>query len=379
MAIVLTATDTLVTNVENRQFGINNFGTDNKYPNNTVVLADNSPALKRALSVYCDFVFGQGINADNPTFWKRKINANGLRVDQLLRRIVYEFGRHKGFAVQVVYNAAFEKVAYIPLPFECFRLVKPDDFGVIKKVKYYKDWSSARIVKDDILELDVYNPDPEVIAKQVENAGGWNYWHGQIFYYGDNGEVKYPHNYFHAALEDVVTDIKAKNGRNANVSTNFMASHAIQLPFTFKEYANETNQTEQQVKDYFKAIFTNFQSADNAAKLILIDNGLKDKDGNMIPWKFDKLELQNYDGIFEKTENTVNDTIRSQYRVPEILLDAVSTGFSTEIMESAYNFYNNITSGDRQIMEETMMELFSNYYRPEILPQSYQITKLSYI
>lgn len=378
MAIVLTATDTLVTNVENKTYGINNFGTDNKYPNNTVVLADNSAALKRVMSVYCDFVFGQGINADNKNFWKRKINANGLRVDQLLRRMITEYGKHKGFAIQVVYNAAYEKEAFIPLPFECFRLAKPDDMGVIKKVKYYKDWS-GRIYKDQIIELDVYNPDPEVIEKQAMNAGGWEKWHGQIFYYGDNGEVKYPHNFFHAALEDVVTDIKAKNGRNANVSTNFMASHAIQLPFTFEDYANETNQTPEQVETYFKDIFTKFQSADNAAKLILIDNGLKDRDGKMIPWTFDKLELQNYDGIFEKTELTVADNIRGQYRTPEILINTVPTGFSTEIMESAYNFYNNITSGDRQIMEETMMELFSNYYRPEILPQTYEITKLSYI
>jgi len=376
--VITTATDTLVKNVENRGFGIINFGTDNKYPNYTRIISDNSAALKRVQQIYRDFVFGNGISTDTP-FWKMIINPYGLRVDQLLRRNINDFSEHKGCAIQVVYNGAYEKIGFVPLPFETFRLEKPDDNGITKKVKYYKDWSAARIDKNKIQTFDVYNPDPSVIASQMEAAGGPDKYKGQIFYYGDNGEVKYPHNMFHAAIEDAITDIAAKNGRNANVSTNFMASHFFQLPFTFADYAKETGDTVESVTEDWQAKLANFQSAENLGKLMLFDNGMIDNEGKMRKVEITKLDLQNYDGMFSETEQTVKDNLRGQYRAPAILFDPVATGFSTDIMDAAYNFYNNITGTDRKIHEEIMTELFANYTNAEIVPHPLEIEPLSYL
>ena len=83
--------------------------------------------------------------------------------------------------------------------------------------------------------------------------------------------------------------------------------------------------------------------------------------------------------MFKETEQAVKDNLRGQYRVPAILLDPVSTGFSTDIMDAAYNFYNNLTGVDRLEAEEMLRELFTNYTHPEILPASYEITPLSYL
>jgi capsid portal protein len=158
-----------------------------------------------------------------------------------------------------------------------------------------------------------------------------------------------------------------------------MGSHILQLPFLFKDVAAETGQTEETVKESIKASFATFQGAENAAKLLMLENNIKDADGKMVPIEIKKIDLQNYDGIFEKTENTVKDTLRGQYRCPAILLDPVSTGFSVDIMDAAYNYYNNLTGHDRQIFEEVMMELFTNFVNPQILPESYAIIPLKYL
>ena len=365
MAITLTAEDTLVI-AERRDLNIYNYGVDNLYPQHSVVFADNSGTLKACMDIYERFVFGNGMT-NNKDFWKKKINIHGLRVDQFLRRLVRQYGIHKGFAFKVIYNGMAEIVGIVPIKFENCRLKKTDDSGIIKKIIYCDDWSKKPLNKTrDMHEYDVYNPDPEIIWQQAERAGGWKEWKGQIFYYGENGELKYPHNSFHSVLEDVATDIAIKKGKNANVSTNFLASHIMQLPFTFQEMADKMSDENKKVKaedvkESLKESLKKYQSNENLGKLMLMENPFKDNDGKMIPFQIDKLELQNYDKINEHSEKTVKENIRQNYNIPPILLQEVSTGFSTEIFKHAYNYYNEITDYDRLILEETFVELFENW------------------
>jgi len=237
------AADTLITTKENRNFGIINFGDDNKYPNYSAIIAKNSAALKRCISVYTAFVYGLGMTT-NSGFWKMPVNIYGLRVDQFLRRIIGEYAAHKGFAFKVIYNGALEPTGFVPLDFECVRLTEPDDMGRVSKVKVCKDWTAKRIdAKKDIKEYDLFNPNFDVVLAQLEGAGGIDKWNGQVFYYGENGEVRYPHSMFHDVLEDTLSDIAIKKGKNANVHTNFMGSHLLQLPFTFAEMVDQINKT----------------------------------------------------------------------------------------------------------------------------------------
>jgi len=367
--ITLTAKDTLVIE-EHRNLGIYNFGIDNLYPNWSVNFAENSPSLHAALCVYERFIFGDGMT-HSKDFWKRKINIYGLRVDQFLRRIVRSYAIHRGFAFKVLWNGAGEITGIVPVKFENCRLGKADDNGVVKKIRYCNDWSKKRLYdQKDILEYDVYNDDIEIIHRQAELAGGWDNYKGQIFYWGDNGELKYPHNSFHSVLEDCATDIGIKNGKNANVSTNFVASHMMELPFTFQEIADELNAKvpeggrkvdPDQLREDYKKQMTSFQSNENVGKFMLVENTKTDNEGKQIPIKVEKFELQNYDKMNEYTEKSVKENIRQNYNIPPILLQETATGFSTEIFKHAYNYFNELTKYDRQIFEETFIEIFENW------------------
>jgi len=376
--ITLTATDTLTVK-ENRNIGIYNYGEDNLYPQSSVIMFNNSSALQRCINTFRDFLFGRGVTENND-FWKRKINIYGQRVDQLVRQIVYEYSIHSGFALQFQYNALFEKIGVQVIPFEKLRLPKADDDGNITTILYHKDWSSTRIQKSDIITYNLYNTDKEVIARQAALAGGIENWNGQILYFGENGDVKYPHNTFHSVIEDVITDIKLKKGKNANASTNFMASHILQVPFLFAEQTPYENDKDgSRLKAEFIAALQKYQGAENLGKIMMLETKMTDKEGKAVFFKVDKLEIQNYDELFQLTENSVKENIRGIYKIPSILLEAVATGFSTEIMNDMYNYYNNITGHDRQVIEETLIETFTGWHY-EINPsKNYSLTPLSFI
>jgi len=384
MSLTYSTVDPLVIKTENRKFGIYNYGTDNLYPNNNAVLSDNSGTLFKCWTTYLDFIFGKGM-VENTDFWKMKVNIYGLRVDQLLRRIQKDFSIHEGFAVKIVYNSLMEKVGIVPVDFENCRLAYADDFGRIVKIKYYKDWSAKRIEAKDIKEYDVYNPSKKDIAAQITAVDGIENWNGQILYFGKNGEVKYPHAKFHSVLEDVLTDIAIKKGKNANTSTNFMASHMLQLPYTFESLvdasitdAKERRSEAAKLRVAFTTSLNNFQSAENTGKIVVVENDLKDSEGKSVAFDLQKFDIQDFDKIFEFTEGSVKDSIRGVYKQPKIFHDPVATGFSTEIMEAFYNYYNKVTSRDRQTFEEVFMDLFTGF---KGVPSGvvYEIEPLTYL
>ena len=386
--ITLTTTDTLNTKSENRSFDIYNYGDDNLYPNHNKTLANNSTSLRRCTKTFIDFVYGSGL-VEEKAIWMSKINARGLKVDQFLRRLIEDYAIHSGFAFKVQYTGDLKIASLTPIPFETVRLKKEDDFGIIKKVRVYKDWSASRIEKNLIKDYDIYNPNQDVLVKQIELAGGYEKYQGQIYYYGHNGEVSYPYAKFHSAIEDVVTDIKLKNGRNSNASTNFMASHFLKMPWDWYELAQnyiaanpDQKQTVQQVADNLKeewvASLQDFQGLDKLGKIAILTSFKQDSDGKIIYPELDKIDLQNYDKMYELTATQVKENIRGVYQIPPILLDPVSTGFSTEIMQAAYNYYNNITNNSRQVFEQVMNETFP-LFQKDFKLESYDIVPMPYI
>ncbi len=75
----------------------------------------------------------------------------------------------------------------------------------------------------------------------------------------------------------------------------------------------------------------------------------------------------------------VRNNIRGEYTIPPLLLDHVSTGFATDELTNAYNYYNNITKADRQLFEEVFYDIMPRFYRDLQSKDIYEIKKLRYI
>ena len=192
------------TDVIKKAEGIIHYDRDNQYPNRMNNIIDRSPTAVSVVSAKERFFFGYGMT-ESGDFWKRKVNAKGHRVDQVVRRIVRSWARNQGFAVHFNYNEMYEKTSVTVLPFENCRIGKPDDENNKGKILVYDRWNEFDRKKAKV--YNIYNPSPSVIARQVELAGGWDKYMGQIWYYGENGDTEYPLSPFESCMNDMIAEI----------------------------------------------------------------------------------------------------------------------------------------------------------------------------
>ena len=369
--------------------GIIHYDKDNAYPNTLDNIIDRSPTAKACLAVMERFVFGRGMT-ESGNFWKQTVNIKNLKVDQLTRRIIRSYKKHGGFALHFNYNGMYEKVSVTPLHFPSVRLGKPDDGNYSGKVIVYPKWPQQhRISRIDGFDktkdvYDVYNPDPEIVARQVELAGGWNKYNGQVWYYGENGEYDYPLSPFEPCRNDMITELLISAGKNSNVSSNFLGSQILVLPGTFKDlspYPDDRSLIDSGQESRYESeimqMLSQLQGAERMGSLAVIENGVKDKDGNPVKFDVVKFDVQNFDKIHEYTERSCEDTIMKVAGVPHILLKPTATGFSQELLDNYYQFYNEATSYDRLIIEETMAEIFKNWHYAINPKGTYAITPLT--
>ena len=348
--------------------GIIHYDKDNRYPNNYINLIKRSSTATAVLRVKDRFVYGKGMT-ESGDFWKRKINRSGMRVDQLTRRIIASKNRFDGFALHFNYNALFQKVSVKVVDFEHARIGKPDDEDYSGKILIYPKWGRERWSARKGEIYDVYNPDPEIIARQVELAGGWEKYKGQVWYFGQYGEVSYPENPFASAKNDMLAEILISEGKYSNSSSNFLASQIFVLPGTYKElspYPEDAERYDRGEQTFFEKeimeMLASMQGAGKMGSIAVMENNVKDNEGNPVEFKTMDFKVQNFDKIHEYTEKSCEDSIIKVSGVPHILLKPTATGFSQELLDNYYQFYNESTSYDRQVIEEVMEEIFRGWF-----------------
>lgn len=363
--------------------GIIHYDTDNLYPNTLLSIIERSPTARACIGVMERFVFGRGMT-EAGDFWKKVINIKGLRVDQLARRIINSYKTHGGFALHFNYNAFYEKVSVKPLDFTSVRLGTPDDEDYTGKIIVYPKWATDRYSDRKMDVYDTYNPDPEIIARQVELAGGWEKYNGQVWYYGANGETSYPLSPFEPCRNDMITEILIAAGKNSNVSSNFLGSQILVLPGTFRDLSPYPEDKElidrgesSRYEGEIMQMITQLQGAERMGSIAVVENNVYDKDGKPVKFEVLKFDVQNFDKIHEYTETSCENAIIKVCGVPHILIKPTATGFSQELLDNYYQFYNEATSYDRLIIEETMMEIFKGWHYDINPSKNYSIKPLT--
>lgn len=216
-----------------RNLGIKSYDADNLYPQNVRNIVLNSKTGNGCLERYADYLEGRGIASEPLAGFI--INLDGETLADLHAQVSGDFATHEGFAIHVNYNIYGGITSLHHVPFENVRIMEPDEEGFVRKVAIHPDWSGqltrngkqVKISKDSIDYLDVFNPDPEVVLSQIQEAGGPQYYKGQIFYYSSLGFMLYPYAKFHAVLADMSTDEGLSNIMNRNVRNNFLPAGAF--------------------------------------------------------------------------------------------------------------------------------------------------------
>jgi hypothetical protein len=349
----------------NKQEGIQNYDIDNAYPQRIRNAKKSSGRTTQCVNIYARFVRGGGFKEP---FFKIVVNERKrLTLDKLHRKLVNDYALYKGFAVHVNYNMLGEITSMDHVPFEETRLGLEDDFGVVSKIKQHPDWGreSGKFDKSRIAEFDIFNPDPDAVNAQATAAGGFHKYKGQIFWWSANGPGKYPEASCDPVLEDVVADDESKQFRLNNISTNFLS------PTMFKvdEFEDEDDE-----KAFDEAI-EQFQGARKAGKIFVAQ---KNKSGGDI--EVQKIEVQSMDGLFEKTENSTRESIRSNYMLLPVLLgDLVAGKLGTaQEIQDAYTFTNSIVIDDQMIQTEVFTELFLYWHKENERPADLTVEVLTY-
>ena len=222
-----------------------------------------------------------------------------------------------------------------------------------------KKWDKA-----DISYISLYNPDKEVIAKQVADAGGWDKYKGQVYIYYANSALNYPLPIYFAAITDMSTEQGIATISYRNARNNFLPSGML------CEIMN-TEEGEAQASDNEKSIMS-FQGDEEACKIMYSSVNSKEE----IP-VFVKFPSQNYDKEFTVTDESARGRIGRAFNQPPVLrAEDVGSNFGADMLENAYNYYNAVTEVDRLMFERVFKELFSHWHGP--VYTDFSIVSLSY-
>jgi hypothetical protein len=250
----------------NKTDGVLNYDIDNAYPNRVDDIISASGTGKLCVEYLAKFVFGQGIK--DKTAYKKIMNKSGETFDQILRKMARSVSRFGGVTLHFNYNANFKMTSVSVIPFKYSRFTTKENKENPNKILVYNNWDKSidsKIDKNDFEYFDYFNPNPNVILKQVESAGGWANYKGQILYATMDG-IEYPLSPSDAVLEDMQTDSHAKVFKYRNITTNFVASHIIEVD----EFMDGEDSDANEQRDALIDTFSDFQGSDNTMKMLLL-------------------------------------------------------------------------------------------------------------
>lgn len=347
----------------NQTFGILNYDMDNAYPQRMLELVSSSPTAKGCWNKRAKFIGGNGFEL--PGLGKQVINAKGLTLAKLLKAISTDKALFTGFGIHINYNANFKVASVNYVRFEDIRMGDTDSTDTADKFALYPDWGRKtwkNITRSKIIFLDKYNPDPAVIKQQVIDAGGWDKYKGQLYYF--NPEVDdYPLIEADSVWEDFETEAGIKIFNNREVTTGFLPSTMLFIQSRREEADNSRPDSDEQyysnAPSQLERDLGTFQGAKSAQKIIVIEYD----DENSKP-EFQPYSIQNNDKLFEATERSVEARIIKGFSIPKELINSEkSSGLSNggEKKEAIREFNDN-TAPDRLELTETFAEIFGNFY-----------------
>ncbi|MDE5906058.1 MAG: hypothetical protein K2G66_00250 [Alistipes sp.] len=352
-----------------KSLGIQTYGEGNNFPQQVAKIVGASCTGKSCLNIFAQFVYGDGFNDHG--LQDLVVNRRRQKLGAVLKAVAGDFTKFNGFALHVNYNANYQIVEIQHVPFEHCRFEKVDsETGEFHKIAEHDDWGRdfegiKRFRKQDITFYDMFDPRPEVIQAQVDAAGGWDKYRGQILYYSGDGERTYPTPIYEPELTDMRIEEAISNVLGRNAANNFFPAGAL-------VDIHNGDQSEAEAKNTIDMIHK-YQGAENAGTMMYMQVGSKDEVPIFIPFTG-----ENYDKHFTQTQATIPDNIGRMFNQPPILrAKDVGANFGADLMINAYTYYNTKTSGDRQTLSETFRMLFERW--PQHVADDFAIRPLSYI
>lgn len=340
---------------------LQSYGADNLYPQHLQEITAASGTATTCLARYQKFIEGNGFANE---LADAIVNRQGMTGDDVLHQIAQDVARFGGFAVHVNYNV-FGLVAEVnPVPFENCRLEESDDDGVVGHIVVHPDWSGrltrngqvVRVTEDNVKRFPVFDPRPEVVARQIESVGGIDNYHGQIAWFSMDGRNIYPTPIYDAAVTDISTDEGLGNIKYRNARNSFLVSCMLVTRRNEPRIDHEGREHNEPMiaDDDLRA----FQGDENASKIMAVELESMEDKPEVIPFP-----SRNFDKDFSVSEQSVIERIYAQFHQELFYSIRIGKlGFSGQVMQDAYEYYAGEVTNQQRFIARGLSAIFSHWY-----------------
>ena len=338
------------------------YGARNLYPTDCKRVLAASPTGVACREKFVDFLAGDGF--ENELLNEMLVNRRGQKALFLLRQIARDLAECNSYHFHINYNLNYEIDSIARVNPEYVRRGIPDSNGFVAKMAV---WNNFSMDNQELVEktyetfIDTYNPNPEVIAKQVELAGGIRMYKGQILSYWGDSDNEYPVALYDSVLNDLKIDAALSTKSLYDLENDFMANTV----FIFKDKLEREHKAQ---------LLSELKKSQGVAgrKVFLVDGA---EDG----LEMKTIEKHGSDQQYVNTEQAARRRIyRAWGQLPILHGEDRSNALSADgkAIQNAFIFYNNQTSRQRRMISQAFSMLLSRYKRP--VEDECEIKKLSF-
>lgn len=359
------------------RYNITTYGADNLYPQHLQRITKASGTATLCLNRYAKFVEGWGFDE---RLSKMVVNDEGETADTLLHDVVGDLCEFGGFALHVNYNLLGEVSSVHHVPFEHCRLEEPDDVGVVSHVKVSDDWSGKKQHKGHTVSLEsnietfpIFNPDPVIVLRQIENVGGIDNYHGQVMWCSMDGRQTYPTPIYDAAVTEISTDEGLGNVKYRSVRNNFL----VPCMLVTKKGVPYTSASGREVTPHMieEEDLRDFQGDENTSKIMLVELEDDEEQPQIV-----EFPVKNLSKEFETTGTDTVERIYAQFH--QELFYAIrigKLGFSGTVMKDAYEYYAGEVTNEQRFIERQIQRVIDVWHDVTMRDVNVEVMPLRYI
>lgn len=318
------------------------YGVNNLFPQKLIELSQKSAIHSTALQSKLDAVIGQGI----AEYGELIVNSKGDTLNDIYKKIAYDYILFGGFSLNVIWNKGRDKVAEIyHLAFNKVRSGKLNDEDVVDYYYYSSNWNNTR----------KYVPKAYRSFNPTENKGDDA---SQIYYYYDYcpGVDVYPLPDYMGALNDIELDSRVSVFHNANISNGMS-------PGLFINFPNGEPTLDERNKLY-KDLTNTFAGEKNAGRVFVTFS-----EGSELKPEVTTIDSAN-DDYYIVLEQRISSRILTAHRITSGMLvgikDNVGLGNNAEEIETAYIHFLSAVIKPIQIPLNKGLEKVMKFFDPNI-------------
>lgn len=197
--------------------------TDNSYPERMDRLINNSVTAKSAAAIMVQYLLGRGYGEANDNLIVNR--EKNLKLIDFADDVADDLVKQRGVFIHINWNALYQIADFSVIPYEWCRIGRKDSNDYSGKIAVCKEWLHPK--RSDIQLIDVFNPRKSVIDAQVEKAGGWEHYKGQVLFINMDSKLIYPLSRIESVANDCDSEAQAAVYKNRLLRKGFYGNTLV--------------------------------------------------------------------------------------------------------------------------------------------------------